>query len=163
MRLIIFILLVFTASSCSMQKWCAERYPPQVITETKVETEVKWRDTTIYVTLPADTVIQEKEVIVYKTPEGYQTDVSELTTQFAYSAAQVINGRLTHELHQKEAELEQTIKNAIKEQSTHTVKERVEVYEVIVNNFWTRLYRWFFWITLALGGGFIFAKMKRII
>lgn len=49
---------------------------------------------------------------------------------YSYSTAQVINGTLKHELFQKESYIDQVIKNAVKENSTHTTEVKVETHEV---------------------------------
>lgn len=145
MRYIYIILLVIVASSCATQKRCARKFPPQIKTEIKTVTEIVYKDTTIYVHIPGDTVT--KEVIVYVTEDGSNSELSELHTEFAWSTAQVVNGILRHELFQKETEIERVIKNAVREQSTHTVEDRVEIHR---EKYIPSAYKYSFWLVLGL-------------
>ncbi len=163
MKYLVIILSILLLSGCNAKRWCSKRFPPETKTEIKIVEKEVIRDTTVYVYLQADTVFQKDTITVYETPDGYQTTLSMLDLEYSYSTAQVINGRLDHKLFQKETLIEQTIKNAIKENSTHTVIETTEVREVVKDNFWTRLYRIYFWSTIALIAGYVAAKIKRII
>ena len=126
MKTILVILIAVLFTGCITQKKCLRKFPPQIITEKEVITEIIYRDTTIYVHIPADTVYAEN--IIFKTPDGWQTELSVLHAEYAKSSAQVVNGTLKHELLQKESELERVIANAVKEQSTHTTEKVVEVH-----------------------------------
>ena len=143
MRILILLTAVILLSGCATQRRCARKFPPQVKTEIKTEVETVYRDTTIYVYVPADTITLTDTIQVYVTPEGYQTRLSELHTDLAFSTAQVVDGSLRHDLMQKETEIERVIKNAVKEQSTHTVEKEVETHEV-------RYIPNFYWILLGL-------------
>ena len=151
MHKLIIISLILLAG-CG-QKWCLSRFPPQVIKETETVTKIVYRDTTIYVHIDADTVYQEK--IVYKTPEGYQTSLSELHTQFAWSSAQVVNGTLKHSLFQKETEIERVIKNAVRENSTHTVVTETKIHEVPYVTWWHKTTSRFTIVVLILIFGYL--------
>jgi hypothetical protein len=159
MKYLIIILNLAVLSGCNVKRWCYNRYPPveTIVTETKYDTI--WRDTTIFVHIPADTVYAEK--VVFKTPEGYQTDLSVLHTTYAKSTAQVLKGVLLHELFQKETEIEKTIKDAIKEHSTHTVDTIEKVYEVPYVTPWHNFTVRFFWIAMIFISVYLLLRFMR--
>ena len=128
MKTILIILIAVLFTGCITQKKCLRKFPPQIITEKEVITEIIYRDTTIYVHIPADTVYAEN--IIFKTPDGWQTELSVLDQTYAKSSAQVVNGILKHGLFQKETYIEQLIKDAVRENSTHTIEYKTEINEV---------------------------------
>ena len=159
MRYLIIILSIAVLSGCATQRRCARKFPPQIITEKEVITEIVYRDTTILVHIPADTVYAEK--VVFKTPEGYQTDLSVLHTTYAKSTAQVLKGVLLHELFQKDTEIERVIKNAIKEHSTHTTDTVTKIHEVPYVTPWHNFTVRFFWVAIAFGLVYILLRFLR--
>jgi hypothetical protein len=148
MKYILLILPLFLFASCVTQKRCAQKFPPQIITKTETITETVYRDTTIYVHIPADTIYSEK--VIFKSPEGWQTELSVLDQTYAKSTAQVVNGTLKHELFQKQTEIERVISNAIKENSTHTVDTIVKIHEVPYIPAWHKFASKFTIIVLVL-------------
>ncbi len=167
MKITLFVLTVFVLSSCS-QQWCLRRHPPQTITETKVVEKEVIRDTTIYVPVPGDTKYDSVPVFI-PCPDEPMIDLSKYVaraeTQFAkaeswlsMTAEGVLQMHIM--LEQKEQEIAYTIERAVKERSTHTIVETTEIREVIKDNFWTKLYRAYFWSTLALIAGVLIQKIK---
>ncbi len=141
-NLILLLALILLASSCVTQKRCNRKFPPTVTTITNTITETILRDTIVYVTLPADTVFSPGDTVYIDIETGLATSKkSELETEYAKSWAQVVNGILLHELIQKDAEVEQRIKDAIREHSTHTVSETTIVKKKPVRGviWWTGL------------------------
>ena len=139
------IIAIILLSGCATQRRCAKKFPPSESVKVVTEKVTKYRDTTIYVYLPADTIYSEK--IIYETPDGWQTEKSTLDMNYSYSTAQVVNGTLKHYLYQKETEIERVIKNAVREQSTHTVEDRVEIHR---EKYIPSAYRYSFWLVLGL-------------
>ena len=148
MKYLLLILTVVMFSSCVTKKRCAEKFPPQIITEIKTVTETVYRDTTIYIHVPPDTIYAKK--VIFKTPEGWQTELSVLDQTYAKSSAQVVNGILKHGLFQKETYIEQLIKDAVRENSTHTVEYKTEINEVPYIPAWHKFASWFTIINLLL-------------
>ena len=129
MKKFIFLLLPFLVSCKCL---------PEVIHTVHTDTKVEYRDTTIYVTLPGDTVHQTDSILVYKDPVtgGLTSAPSFLRTKIARSYAQIVNGLLRHELIQEDLELELFIKDAIQKHSTHTIETKVIKEEVNRLKWW---------------------------
>ena len=161
MKYLLLILTVVIFSSCMTQKRCAERFPPQIVKETETITEIVYRDTTVYVQIPADTVKLTDTMYVYLTPEGHQTRLSELHTELSFSTAQVVDGRLRHELFQKETEIERVIRNAIKENSTHTTTTVDVIHEVPYVTWWHKTASRFTIFILLSGFGLLVFRLVR--
>ena len=150
-NLILLLTLILLTSSCVTQKRCNRKFPPQTTIETKIVTQVEYRDTIVYVTIPADTVFSPGDTVYIDNNTGLTySERSELNTDFARSWAQVVNGILLHELIQKESEIEQKIKDAIKEHSTHTETVKETVREVNVLKWWQLGLIWIGGGTVAL-------------
>jgi hypothetical protein len=99
-----------------------------IITETITE----FSDTTIYFHVPADTV--RDTLFVFFDDNGLvNSKPSTLETEFASSWAQVVQGKLYHDLVQKEKELEATIKDAIQKHSKIEYKAVVKTIKTEVN------------------------------
>lgn len=106
MKKIIPILLLASLASCR---------PQRTITETVIRdsiitnTVTQFRDTTLYVTIKGDTIIN---TILLR--QDLTTDKSILSTDLARSVAWVEMGRLQHVLYQNDTIVPITIKNAIR-------------------------------------------------
>lgn len=126
--LVCFLMLTVCLSNCSMQKRldrkCSkaqQRYelacykygcPWKMVDSVLVtQTVTTYRDTTIYIKLPGETVFDSIEV-----PVRISTPVSLLETANAISRAWIEAGLLKHELQQKQVMQPVTIRNALKEE-----------------------------------------------
>ncbi len=118
MRSLLFFLIgLVLLPSCNMKKYCADRWPAMSHTRDSisyVETVI-YRDTTIYFTIPGDTMY--KEVYVDTTT---QKAFSTLHTNLAMSIADYSAGVLRHTLIQKDSTFQALLQAAIKTHSTHT-------------------------------------------
>jgi len=135
-KIFLFIAMAALFSSCS-------RKLAPVLSESIREvtkTVTIFRDTTIYIHVPGDTVF--KAVPVQKDLRGILfSKVNVLSTSLAKSKAWVEDGILKHELIQNDSSVAVLIKNAIKESATVTDKEQV-VYKTITENIITG-WQWF--------------------
>ncbi|PKN85399.1 MAG: hypothetical protein CVU46_11140 [Chloroflexi bacterium HGW-Chloroflexi-8] len=96
------------------------------------ETITELRDTTIFFYVPADTV--SDTLFVFFDDNGLvNSKPSTLDTEFASSWAQVVQGKLYHDLVQKEKELAATIKDAIQKHSKIEYKAVIKTIEKEVN------------------------------
>jgi hypothetical protein len=122
--------------SCVTQKKCLEKYPnPPPSLEKVVETITVYKDTTIYVYLPADTVYKTDTVFVDK--DGKITyPLNRLDVEYAWSTIEIKNSRVFHYLYQKETEIAKTIEKAIKETSKDSVTVIREPYPVLTPITW---------------------------
>lgn len=115
--LLVVVVLSILCSSCITRRACERRFPPITYDSVSVvmNTVTIYRDTTIYVHLPGDTVDQSIRV-----DEG----ISELRTPNAKSYAWVINGILKHKLEQRDTAILQNIRGALKTTITDQQKDK---------------------------------------
>ena len=165
MKKLLFILLVVTLSGCVTEKKCNKKYPPEVMVIYRDsiirERTTVYRDTTIYVYIKG-----EKE---YSTDTVYMdggiiwSTKNHLFTSFADSWAWVENGRLYHELIQKDTLIGQEVKDAVR-----LTWERAERYynksevQVKTERYIPKWAWWCFWISVA-SAAFCVYKVYRLI
>jgi hypothetical protein len=162
-KLIGLVFFALLLSGCVTQKRCDQKFPPQLITSDSVITNTItiYRDTTIYVYLPGDTVYDTVHVTIENGIANSRPSIHE--TDLAWSKAQVVDGRLIHELIQKDSVLARVIENAIRESATTTDRNRIKT-EIIEKNYVTG-WQWFqiwmgrlFGIILLLFIGFFYVR-----
>lgn len=117
MKNMIFVALAaLLLTACVTEKRCNRLYPPETIVIRKDSiirtTETIYRDTTVYVHIPGETVTETKTV--YLTEGVMWSDKSHLFTSFADTWAYVENGKLIHDLVQKDTLIQKTLDNAIR-------------------------------------------------
>ena len=112
-NLILFIAVLLLFTGCITQSKCDRKFPPEVMvirTDSIIHTkETIYRDTTITIIIPGDTVRDSVQVV-----NGQTLKPSILNTQFAESKAWVENGTLKHELRQKDTVYKVKLNNAIR-------------------------------------------------
>lgn len=106
------LILLLINASCATR-----RFPGESVREVR-STVTVYRDTTIYIRLPGDTVFLASGV-----GEG---DVSRLITGLAVSEAWVEEGMLKHRLLQKDTLVSGIVKNAVRSTSSRVTEQRVE-------------------------------------
>lgn len=152
--------LVFVAllmSGCVTQKRCEQKFPQQIITIDSVitKTETIYRDTTIFIELPGDTIRDTITVEVVNGIANSRPSIHE--TDLAWSKAQVVNGFLQHELIQKDSTLARVIEKAIRESATTTDKTKV-VTKIVEKNYitgWQWFQIWLGRLLMALAAMFV--------
>lgn len=148
--LLLMVLLSFIASSCITRKACDRRYSPISYDSVSVVTHTvtTYRDTTIYIHLPGDTV--------YKSI-GLNEGVSELQTSFAKSYAWVKDGKLEHKLEQKDSIMQNKIDDGIKITEKSTQKDKlIEIKsETKQSHIWGMFFILYFFIEMIKGILFI--------
>ena len=135
---------------------------PEIITNT--ETLVEYKDTTIYIYLPGDTVVLTDSIYVYRDIETglWNSKPSNLKTALASSYCQVVNGMVKHNLIQNEQQLEFLIKNAIQKHSTHTTTTNIVKEEVNILKWWQKGLMYGGGLFLILCGiGIVWLVMKK--
>lgn len=103
--------IMIMLGGCSAEKWCFEHFPPEVRVDTIQTTLTKWRDTTVYVQVPAERSIDEQPVIIHDTVyvEGKPVirfatiDTARAHVQYADAKAWVSRSILELELTQKDS------------------------------------------------------------
>lgn len=131
MKLLIILLLVtIIASSCITRKACERRFPTLIHDSTQIVTNTitVYRDTTLYIHIPGDTVFKSINI-----DEG----VSLIKTPYTTSYAWVTDGILKHKLEQKDTAVLQNIKGALrtttKDQQYNKTIERVKYVNKLTN------------------------------
>ena len=154
--LILIAALALLLTGCVTQDRCLRKFPPEIKEVTKIVTETVTitRDTTIYVRLPAEVVVQTDTVLVDTETGLITSKLSRLETSLAWSTAQIRNSRLHHELQQVDTTIEHRLQDAIREvdRLEKELTEKVTTIEVPRRlNWWQRLRMTIG--TLALGSG----------
>lgn len=129
-NLLIIFLLIFV-SSCATQKRCYQKFPPQTVTVTKdsIRTEIVYRDTTIYVTLPVETIT--KTDTIYVKNGSVIFNPVEVETNYAYAKAWTGQNRINLTLTDKDTTLIFRLNKAIKEAKYYEMKYSTEKKTVI--------------------------------
>lgn len=158
-------LVIILISGCATQKRCEQKFPPQIVRTDSVitKTQTIYRDTTIFVYLPGDTVYDTVHVILRDGIANSRASIHE--SDLAWSKAQVVDGVLIHELRMKDTALAVMIENAIRESATLTEKSTGET-RIVKENYltgwqWVQIY--FARIAALLLGlfiGFIIIKYR---
>jgi hypothetical protein len=133
MRLLLSVLLVLFLTSCSMQKYCNNRFPPATKDSIRYVEKIVYRDTTVHVYFQGDTI---RDTVYLDTVSN--TARSFHSTALASSFAFWDGHRLLHELVQKDSTLAILLANAIKDHSKEVYKDR-EVVRVVEKNILTGL------------------------
>lgn len=141
------MLVLITLSSCITQRKCFNKFPPPPPSiEKVVETVTVFKDTTVYVSIPADTIYQTDTVFINK--DGLVNyPLARIDVEYAWSTIQIKNNRVFHYLYQKETEIAKTIQDAIKESTTSEVTVIREPYEVPMPVSW--------WNQTMIKGGYV--------
>jgi len=124
-------------SGCVTQRRCLEKYPP-LPADTVIKEIVTYRDTTVYIALPADT-LTDSVFIQVPCPglDDYVSDTVRAEQKLASAAAWIEHRKLKVELAMKEAVLEFTIDSiAATRTKTITITETVYVDKKVVPPFY---------------------------
>ncbi len=121
--------LILLASSCNMKNYCSKRFPVKAESKDSISfVEItKYRDTLIFV--PVYFESKKDTVFVDSSNSAYST----LTTSLAWSYAYFSNNKLIHYLQQNDSLIEINLKNAIKENSTISYRDK-EIVKVEIKN-----------------------------
>ena len=176
MKAIIIILIGLISTSCltvdrisrncdKFTKVCVTEVQRDTVTKIETKTEVIYRDTTIYVNIPGETVI--KEVPVYIENGIIESELSILQVPYSISYAQVINSKLSHELIQTDTVMRVKLENALKvvRKQEKVIKVLSEKYivEIEVNSPFAKVcikVVWALIVIVILGIGFLIFKYK---
>ncbi len=124
------IAAIVLLTGCNMSRWCADRYPPQVVTEIH---EIV-RDSVITIEIKPDTVISIDTVTVEVETGLVQMPMKTLETELCRATSVIINSQHYFDLHQKPFKVDTVIQ----------YKEKVITDTVIVpehyTTWWDRLW-----------------------
>jgi len=145
MKTISLILLVFIITSCASQKRCYTKFPPQIKTEYSVKDSTVYRDTTIYVKLPSDTVNKTDTIFITESGGELSFSLDTLKTASNYATAYTwITPTLKRHLtiQDKDTTLLIRLDNAIKERNRFEQLLKVQEFKappVKFCSFWSKL------------------------
>jgi len=162
MKYLLIALLVLT--SCVTQKKCNLRYPPQTITIVKdsIREKITYRDTTIFVTLPAKIVTVKDTVYVKNGLVSFRPVTAE--SNLATARAWISNNNISLTLADKDTTLIITLSNALKNAEFWQSKYNNEKHTVNVPytpKFW-KVTGWIGIITILLLLLFIGFKLRKV-
>lgn len=130
--------------SCSMQKYCSKRFPPEIIRKDSIRyiEKVVYRDTIVYVHVPGEKVVDSAQA------DSSGKALSVLETSFASSTAIFQDGKLRHTLTQKDSLVETLIKNGIRERYVESFDGSRETSVIVKNelNGWQHTQIYAAWI-----------------
>ena len=125
-----------------MQRWCAERYPPQTESIISYRDTIIYRDSIIFVKVPLDTVYQKDTVYV---EEGIaQMDRVRIETDLAFAEAEIVDSEHSLWLEHKEAEIAELIEKAVTERSSVTTVSKTVIVPEHYTTWWDE-----FWIKMG--------------
>lgn len=163
-RLIIIALLFIMAGCCTKEK-CYRKYPPQVITETKdsivFKEKIEYKDTTIYVKLKPDTIVDSVIVeVINDLPHSQDTIIKQ--NDYSVAKAWTAYGYTYLNLMAKDTALMFKLDSAIQKASyweeLYKTTTKVEVHEV---KYIPGFYKFTFYFFLVIAGGaFVFLAIK---
>lgn len=165
-NVILFGLILILFSGCMTKRQWQRRYPvPEPDTIVQVREKTIYRDTTIYVQIPADTIYKTDTVTVDLETGLVSYPFQRLDVEYAYSTVSIINSRLQHNLFQKDTKIAQTIKNALKEAERVTEVTIKEPYPVYFDPSWwqqTLMKMGYAFLILVIGGALLLVwKFKK--
>lgn len=144
MRQVIVVMLLFTlfaGSSCS-RRWCIARYGERVDTLRVVtyRDSVVYRDTTVYVYLPGDTVREDVVIPCPPPPPDYVPDTAKAETDYAFARAWWSYPVIALELVQKQSRIALELDSVIKE-SYHWRTEYERIMAIIPERYVPKIYK----------------------
>jgi hypothetical protein len=145
-------LILLGGQSCS-KKYCAAKYPPETITKEVIKEveKVVVKDTTITITLPADTLTFSDTIYVDK---KCQVKISPVVreNERVKVTAYILNNRLFIEVVNKPMAYEITLKKALTERNywKELAESKIETIKVNEKTRFDRFARQYFWVTSIL-------------
>lgn len=138
---IIIAMTLLVMVGCTTEKRCASKFPPRTETETiykdSIREIIRYRDTTVFVQLPAKTV--EKAVYI-SVPSDYASDTVTAMGEYSHAAAWVANRMLQLRLDEGGAmkiKLEKAVKESEYWQHKWNYERKKEVVvEKYLPKFW---------------------------
>jgi hypothetical protein len=145
---VIFIIIVALANiftSCTTQSKCQRKFPPQIRIDSvhTIKEVIKYRDTTIYIKLAADTVFKTDTVIINKDGQAISNKL-ESDLEYSYAATWISNNRLQLQHRIKDTIIQRVINDAVRDRSkVETItKTETTTHEVNILKWWQIALMW---------------------
>lgn len=124
------------ATSCS--RYCARKYPVQVITvdSSRVTTEIRYKDTTLYIQIPGKTVRDSIPVVIQIPGQPLQITPNKIHQELEYceATAEIKGLKMFLSLSQKDTVISRVIKNALQSVITSERFWRNETIRIVEEN-----------------------------
>lgn len=161
MKKLIILFAIVILSSCTTQRKCLRKYPPQSSTITiikdSIHTEIKYRDTTIYVNIPGETITNTVFVPVNSPGQNYIPDTARAENKYSIAKAWLDWPKIKLTLFQKPQIIEFQLSNAITERDTYRMLWEKEKSKEVVTVIKTRK----FWV--VTGSLFLFSAILALL
>ncbi len=96
-RIIILILIATIFSSCDVQRWCQNRYPPTTSSDTLIITDTVLKPVYVEIKLPADTLVLTDTIYLPTPQKPVETFIHTLESKYAISLCGWELDRLVHD------------------------------------------------------------------
>ena len=162
-KLLPLILTIVLASSCVTQKRCFEKFPPEVKTDTVfyevVRDSIVYRDTTIILTLPGQTVIDS----IFIKPGVIETSPVILETELARAEAFYRTPKVYLKLVQKDTLIKIRLDSALKD-AYHWKTQYYEILSQTIQKekYIPEVYRVALWLIIGIGFSFTAYLLVKI-
>lgn len=163
-NLLLILASVIILTACKTPKVIEKHYRDSIHTSNTV---IQYRDTVINVQLPPQIKIVHDTIVIYKDGKPWTSNILKAETDFAQAFAQIILGKLTLRIENKE-QVSIYLKNAIKEtikELTTSVKNDNQTEKIVVEyqmRWWQKIFFWIGFICVIIAIVFvIFLKFRR--
>ena len=163
-----FILFALLMCSCTTQRRCLTKFPPQTVIERSdsivMRDTIIYHDRTVYDTIQADTVFKER---IIEVPKTLYISPVEADNKYAHAMAWIENQRLKLQLQTKQQVIQRILENAEKE-TTHWREEYYREFEKQVQPIYKtkkihKIALWFSGAVILLLILWIINKFKRFL
>ena len=165
-RIALLLALSIAATGCVTQKRCNMKFPPSIVERVDsifIDREVV-RDTTVYVTLPKDTITKTDTVVVVK-GVAFSSIIETIGT-YSRAVAQVKNSKLTQTLYEGIADsLAIRLEGVIRERDRYKAlsKQRSETRVEYKNTKFAKFTTYFFWIVVGIIAMLVLVFRVRVV
>ena len=162
-KLTVLILIVALASSCVTQRRCLQKFPPEVKTDTVfyevVRDSIVYRDTTIILTLPGQTVIDS----IFIKPGVVETSPVVLETALARAEAYYRTPKVYLKLIQKDTTIQVRLDSALRD-AYHWKAQYYEILAqtLIKEKYIPEIYKIALWLVIGIAFSFIAYMLVKI-
>jgi hypothetical protein len=164
-RICLFIAVLSVLGASCSKRWCNTHYPQiaETITNETVRDSIVYKDTTFYITLPGEKVIDSVSIPCPPPSPSYVPKRVTAETPLARASAWWQYPVIKLELIQKDTTIEKRLSGAIRE-AYHwkTLYEKLQIKPEPVK-FVPKIYKfygWVFWLLIAGGIGYVVVKFK---